>query len=266
MPIEVPAAVVSATGPITAELRDVSTGGAQLYVLTSSFGLSSRPTLLEAALAVRDALAARFTVVLAHEQVGEVRRGAGLARLVLPSHLEGCIELGCEFEEPLSATEMARLTSSVPEDPSAAAPDAGEGASQPTPPPAPEAPPPAELPHVPVTQSYRVYLMGSSPDAAAPVVCRSSRLGRDGLRVRIPGSAMQAGDATEAAVSFMQQFGDRVKIKITEGPKHLWTGYADVFGLEVKLARRDELLVSLGYGRSLRPAELSRMGITSRVA
>lgn len=270
VPIEVPAAVVSATGPITAEMRDVSTGGAQLYVLTSSFGLSAQPTLLEAALAVRDALNARFTVMLAHDHVGEVHREAGLARLVLPSHLEGCIELGCEFDEPLSAEEMARLTSSMPEPASAEAEPASEPASQPAAPTVPEPEWEAEQveaePHAPVTQRYRVYLMGTHDDAAAPIVCRSSRLGKDGLRVRIPGSAMEAGDATEAAVTFMQLYGDRVKIKITEGPQHLWTGHAQVFGLEVKLARRDELLVSLGYTRTLRPAELTRMGIATRVA
>ena len=79
LPIEAPAAVSSTMGPITAEVRDVSTGGAQLYVLTSSFGLPAAPTLLEAALAVRDALSSCFTVMLAHDHVGDGRRVGRLA-------------------------------------------------------------------------------------------------------------------------------------------------------------------------------------------
>ncbi|MDJ0521272.1 MAG: hypothetical protein QNJ90_04285 [Planctomycetota bacterium] len=268
---------MSATGPITAEVRDVSTGGAQLYVLSSSFGLSSEPTLLEAALAVRDALASRFTVMLGHGQVGEVRRSAGIARLVMPSHAPGCIELGCEFDEPLQTREMAQLTSGLPdvdlgelddvdveEAPVEAQPAASPltSASEPEPEPEPAGTPSQGR----LKQPYRVYLSGCSADAPPPLVCRSTRVSKEGLQLRIAGSSMAVGDATEAAVAFMQQYGNRVQLKITEGSKHIWTGQAEVFGLEVKLARPDELLVSLGYTRTLRPAELERMGIATRVA
>ncbi len=282
MPIEVPAAVASIGGAVAAEVRDVSSTGVQLYVLASSFGLPAAPTLLEAALAVRDALSPRFTVMLDHDRVGEVRRMAGLARLVLPSHADGCIELGCEFEKALSATDLARLGSGVI-DPSGAE-DTMDGGrvfeiEAPEGPATPEseitapsggAEPEPDDPDLAlaagVTSRYRVYVMAGGSDARKPLVGRTRKLSKEGMRVHIPGTALASGDATEAAVAFMREYGGHVRVKVTDGSRHLWTGAAEVFGLEVKLKRPDDLVVSLGYERKLRPAELERLGLSTRVA
>lgn len=258
---------MSALGPIECEVRDISVRGAQIYVLGSSFALAETPTLLQAALAVREVLASRFTVMLDRGHVGEIHRVAGLARLVLPSHAPGCIELGCEFDEPLSEREMLLLTGGVRPSRSTDVEPAGPRESEA----APAAPVPpsledaAVLARNKVTNPYRVFVSGAGPDAP-PLVCRARGLDKDGLRIRVSGTAMKAADATQAAVEFMRRYGEQVKIKITDGPRHLWTGRADVFGLEVKLTRPDELVISVGYGRALRPAELERMGLNIRVA
>ena len=256
LPLEVPAGLASRGGLVLGEVQDVSVLGARLFVLTSSFGLASQPTLLGTALAVRDALGPRFDVHLDHERVGEIRRVAGIARLALPSHARGCVELGCEFEMPLAQEEIIRLAGGVfdaasletfggrrREDRAQRIPATGDA-----------------------TPSFRAEVRSTARETPSLLVCRTEALSRDGFRLRVDGGSMQAADAAEASVAFMRRYGNRVHVDICDGPRSLWTGRAEVFGLEVKLSQPDELMISLGYERPLEPIDLDQLGIAASPA
>ncbi len=74
------------------------------------------------------------------------------------------------------------------------------------------------------------------------------------------GSQVNAASAAQALVG---TYGMELNLKITSGPKHVWTGPVRVHGVELLTGHEDDrLLVTLRYARPLRSAELARLGLT----
>ncbi len=266
-----------------AELRDVSVTGVKVFLRAEDLDLPSPPDLLEAAMAVKSALPDTFTVRLGYEDDSEIERLATMARLVLPSYEPGCIELGCMFTEALTPDEVTELCGSSPtlgqsdrrsvprvehaspdaqdepEDAFAADQPEAEGSPEEADaaPAAPAAKPARK--RDPKGKTHRVFL--TSEGEETQLLCHTVAIDLQGLHVRAKDTAVGAEDAAEAALLFARRYGTDVFIKIMDGVKHLWSGPAEVLGMEILFDRPGDLLLTVAFGRGLRPAEIERLKV-----
>lgn len=270
--LEVPAAVLGRSGALDAEVRDVSLSGVRLFLRAESLDLPVPPDLLEAALAVKSALAETFPVKLDFEKATEIERAATLARLVLPSYEPGCIELGCMFAEPLTPEDLTRLCGASPRVGASdrrAVPRVGPSEDEPS---APEPQvesgedlaPAREDDRGPVKHPLRVFV--SAKGEEKPLLCHSTHVDHEGLHVRASDAAIGAEDAVEAALLFSRRYGTAVSLKIVDGVRPLWSGPADILGMEILFDRPGDLLLTVALARDLRTDDLERLGLRSRVA
>ena len=63
----------------------------------------------------------------------------------------------------------------------------------------------------------------------------------------------------DAAVKFTEVYGDRLRLELVHGTRRVWEGPAHVFAIEVDPDHSRDILLCLGFGRPLIPAELNRI-------
>ena len=280
VPFGVPVQIDSETGPIEAELVDVSRTGARIRVLSSDIGHPPSLDLAETALQVAAALPPHFEARLHYQVLGPLlHRGMNMMRIAVPIDAPSLIELGCCFDRPLNLDEITALGVALPQVESAppAAPQrldqligeepvpvAGADDSQARPtlrvlP--PEDPEPPLIPRFTsgISARYRAYVSGTLDVSPPTLPCWSDQLNRQAVRVRVPRAGYEAEDVTGATVRFTSQYGSHVQLKLVEGPVHLWTGRARVCGVELPQERAGDMLVTLAFARALRPAETRRL-------
>jgi len=117
-----------------------------------------------------------------------------------------------------------------------------------------------------VTHRYRAFVTSTESEALPPLVCQTDQLSRIAVRVRLPREGYEDDDAAGATMRFTERYGNDVGLKLVDGPEHLWTGPARVFCVEVPEDVRTDVLVTLAFGRRLRPAELLRLRLNIDVA
>jgi hypothetical protein len=257
--LAVPAAVVSRTGPLVAEVRDVSTSGVRLFLRAELLGLSRPLDLLQAALAVRAACPDAFPIRLQLGRRVELERAVTIARLVLPSFEPDCIELGCMFEQPLAPDELEHVCGAAPH----VASSDRRGVRRREPEPAAAARPAIEARQ---RGEGPCRVVVASRGAERGLVCEATELTLDGVHVRASDTALGARDAPEAALLFVRRYGTDVSLEILDDARRLWSGPARVLGMEIVFERPDDLLLTIAFGRPLRPDEIERLGLPARAA
>lgn len=280
MEIAVPVEIESDRGSLEAKLVDVSRTGARLQIRPSDIGHTSSRDLSETALQVASALPSEFEARMHFKALGSLlHRRLTLMRIAVPLNDRTVIELGCRFDRALTRDEATALGVTLPSEGDSS--DGSKGlvwdldptgvANAPVDP--EEATPsekqtlvvePPEESLIPrfatgVSRRFRAYLSGTLPASPAPLPCWSDHLNHEAVRIRIPREGYVGDDVTGATVRFTSAYGNRVGLKLVEGPVHLWTGHARVCCVEVPHDIHADVLVTLAFNRSLRPAELRRM-------
>ncbi len=289
LPLQVPVQLQGRDGPVDALMQDVSRTGVRLQVATQALGFAPTLELASTAQMVADRLDASIVMRLHHDALGSLlERTATITRLSIPSDAPDSVELGCQFEVPLSAEEattlgvplppvegddeafcpradsaapfrrttVSELTADVevpPERPDVAAEPSGQHA-------------PAPRFGVSAKQTFRAYVASTADDAPPSLLCHTDHLSREAVRVRVPRTGYEGDTVAEATVRFTQRYGTRAGLKIMDIHQHLWTGPVRVCSLEMPAERGSDMLITLAFGRRLRPAELRRLGLATEAA
>jgi len=285
--LAVPAQLDGRAGPIDADLQDVSRTGVRIHVRTLALGFPPTLDLHSTAAMVAERLDEGVVLRLRHPLIGSpVAHRVRILRVALPADAPDSVELGCAFEVPLTVAESTILGG--PLSPGADGDEAFcsraeapapllHAPARPEPTAAPAKPsrphlladgPPERVPTFVATSRtiYRAYLQGSADDALPPLVGRADQVSRDALRVRVARAGSAEESAAEATMRFTSTYGTRLRLKLMDGVRHVWTGSVRVCGIEMPAEHAQVLYVTLAFGRSLRPAERRRLGILTEVA
>ncbi len=117
-----------------------------------------------------------------------------------------------------------------------------------------------------VRQRWRVFLTGDAPQDKFPQRGQLHGVNTKAICMYLPPAALwdQAllqADATTVAVALTGRLGDELTVKVADGARHIWTGRAQVRGVELPTREGAGLFVTLAFVRPLAPCELSRMGL-----
>lgn len=261
LPVALPAAVETPSGPVDGDSQDVSRVGMRVRVTCRGLGFAPTLNLASTAAAVRGVFASTVDCALHHRVLPKsVRRVGGIARIALPLDAPDSVELGVHFDTPLTESDATILGIALPP----------LRAGQPTPAVVPEpveaeSPPAAPLVGA-LSCSYRAFLASSSPEAPPSLPCHGDQLSREALRVRMSRDAFSSDDAAAATMQFADRYGTRLTMKLMDVHKHLWTGPVRLCGVDLPPDRPGEMLLTLAFERRLRPAELRRLGLDRAVA
>lgn len=116
------------------------------------------------------------------------------------------------------------------------------------------------------TARYRASVTGTRYTDMPPLICKSDSITPDAVRLRVPREGYETDDAACATVRFTERYGSEIGLRLVDGAEHLWTGPARVFSVEAPPDESSDLLVTLAFGRTLRPAELARLGLRVEAA
>lgn len=304
IPVEVPVELDTNNGIVEAETMDVSRTGMRIHVRARDLGHAPSLEMSETAAHVAAALSPRFAARLHFRMLGPLlERVVRMTRLSIPSDRQAWIEIGCRFDEPLTLEDATTLGVPLPpvegtdeefcpradvagphhreakmldlaeaarRPPAQPVEDASSesGAAAETPASIEDAAPVSDGSRFGgmITHRYRAFVTSTESDVLPPIVCQTDQLSRIAVRVRLPREGYESDDAAGATIRFTERYGNDVGLKLVDGSEHLWTGPARVFCVEVPEDVRTDVLVTLAFGRRLRPAELRRLRLNVDVA
>ena len=279
--------------PIEAQAADVSRTGVLMQLPVDRLGRAPLNSLTEIAGHLQKVLGATCRVHMECLEHGHsVSRDVRLVRIVTDAAVQN-VQLAGAFDRDLDRGEVASLGIELPDVPEESAADAGaeQEAGEPSP---YEAMWQESLPfeamaaehatqRTPVEQidtnswqwrrprtqrqRWRVFLTAADPAQGAPVRGQLHGVNTRAICMNLPqasfwDAALLDGDATAIALAVTARFGDEVAVKLTDGPKHVWSGHARVHGVELPSHQGAGLLITLTFRRPLPSAELGRMDLS----
>jgi hypothetical protein len=286
--VSLPVDVETVRGPVTGRVIDASRSGLRVDLAAEDLGFPPTHDMSELARGVGAALAPCFRVRIDHEGLGvRLQRSVRMTRLSV-SGSEEAIEVGVVFAEPLTLEEtiMVGVALPPPVDSDEIWPTARETVhprrrrfEAAAPHPSEVLPPEGadidvdegselRLPQLGfvLARRFRAFLRCAAGGTSAPIVGHTDAVGPGGVRVRLvnaPGvtAAAESRNVARVTEQFTEVYGTEVTLKLVDGAAHLWTGPARLSAIQLPPDRPGETVLTLGFVRTLRPAEVRRLGL-----
>lgn len=275
-----PARIRGHGGTFEARIEDISWSGVRLRLERSTLDLKEDAGIGAAAGAAECLLGDAFPVSLDTGPDGaHLVKRVRVIRLAMPDKDPDHLDVGCLFEERLAEREAEELGLAMPvelrhagnsvrraadwkhEHTSRLDPDAivqdvegvdgweDEGGET------------QYVPRVPL----RAVITNVRAHGTEPIVCSAESFTVNTLLVRARVEMMPFNhrwdrqSVAQAAVSFSEQYGDRIGLEVVSGTRRVWQGPMHVFGVEVDPEQPRDILLHMGFGRPLLKAEIKQL-------
>ena len=228
IPCAYPVRVAARGRTYTGTMQDVSRTGLRMWIPTGALG-TDEDSLLVVAQLVDELMGSRFQGDLHHEMLGPlVRKRMHLVRLG-QSDAQQAVELGCEFDEPLTDEETGMLGLGLPQlgvttaeaYRHVPAPRKRSAASQ-------EEPPPLIAP-----KGYDAYVHPTDGLPTEPLAGETYGIKDQEAVVRAQRTADLAADIPSLTIALAKGYGPEPVLEILDGLRMVWSGKADIRRVEL---------------------------------
>ncbi len=248
--------------PYVGRIVDLSRTGMRVRIPGKSLSVHRLSSLVQVTRQLRSALGDTFAGELHYEMLGPlVNRTLTPCRIAKRDWEQTDVEVGCQFNSPLTDDEVGMLGVPLP---AVGAVNAAEGIVGAAPVHRTGARAPGR-PHLrrDEAQAYMAYVYPSPGKPSKPLVTRTRTLTRGMaiLEVEI-GQGWDRPDMAigEVVMALDAAYGSEILMRVVDDSQDLWAGPAEVQEVDVHPETR-RLKLGVAFGRELRAEELGRLGL-----
>ena len=242
---------------------DLSRTGLRVRIPGSDLGVHRLSSLVQVTRNLHDALGDCFRGDLHHEMLGPlVQRQLTPCRIAKRDWEQTDVEIGCQFDNALTAEEVGMLGVPLPAIGEETAPDALHGAGPVRRSADGE---PVVRPHIrqPEEPTNMAYLYPAPGKTSKPLVTRTRSLTRGMAILEVDEG--QGWDLPDLAVADLVMaldaaYGTSVLLRVVDGENDLWAGPAELQEVDVAPGTH-RIKLGVAFGRELRTEELGRLGL-----
>lgn len=242
---------------------DLSRSGMRMRIPGKSLGVHRLSSLVEVTRRLHSALGDTFLGELHYEMLGPlVHRTLSPCRIAKRDWEQTDVEVGCQFDRPLSDDEVGMLGVPLPAVGTDQAPQGVDGSGPVHRTPEVRA---NNRPHLRAREeaSYLTYVYPAPGKHSKPLVTRTCSLTRGMAMLEI--EAGQGWDLPDVPVNDLVMaldaaYGTDILLRVVDEDQDLWTGPAEVQEVDLNPQTR-RLKLGVAFGRELRSEELGRLGL-----
>jgi hypothetical protein len=248
--------------PYVGRIVDLSRTGMRVRIPGKSLNVHRLSSLVQVTRQLQDALGDTFNGELHYEMLGPlVNRTLIPCRIAKRDWEQTDVEVGCQFNAPLTDDEVGMLGVPLPAVGAERAPDGivGAGPVHRTSMPAPG------RPHLrrEEAQAYMAYVYPSPGKPSKPLVTKTHTLTRGMAILEVEtGQGWDRPDMAvgEVVMALDAAYGSDILMRVMNASQDLWAGPAEVQEVDVH-PETHRLKLGIAFGRELRTEELGRLGL-----